>query len=168
MSFANVANVAPLVKEGEVARFCSVLAQAFCGGTGYADHDRTGLSRLRSGAVVRPDGARRHVVRFRADMSSVGERELLRPKIRRRPPVPGVPPTIPTANRKHGQMEFPIPSGALDALPFAMHVVKDARTEHRKSAEQGTRFSAYKPSAWRNPTRWRSICPFRYTTSPSP
>jgi Tripartite tricarboxylate transporter family receptor len=168
MSFANVANVAPLVKEGKLRGFAvssrkrSVVAPDLPTmiELGYPDFEAVPWFGL-----MAPAGTSSA---FRADMSSVGEQELLRPKIRRRPPVPGVPPTIPTANRKHGQMEFPIPSGALDALPFAMHVVKDARTEHRKSAEQGTRFSAYKPSAWRNPTRWRSICPFRYTTSPSP
>src|SRR5262245_26460495 len=162
MSFANVANVAPLVKEGKLRGFAvssgkrSVVAPDLPTmiELGYPDFEAVPWFGL-----MAPAGTSSA---FRADMSSVGEQELLRPKIRRRPPGSGRPAD------DHGQMEFPNPSGALDALPFAMHAVKDARTEYRKSAEQGTRFSAYKPSAWRNPTRWRSICPFRYTTSPSP
>jgi tripartite tricarboxylate transporter family receptor len=91
MSFANVANVAPLVKEGKLRGFAvssrkrSVVAPDLPTmiELGYPDFEAVPWFGL-----MAPAGTSSA---FRADMSSVGERELLRPKIRRRPPGSGRP-----------------------------------------------------------------------------
>ena len=68
--------------------------------------------------IVRVDDAT--IVCVDPGMTVVGEGDLFRPKIHCRPPDSGVAATISTDYRKHGQTEFPIPSGTLDALSFAM------------------------------------------------
>lgn len=91
MSFANVANVAPLVKEGKLRGFAvssrkrSVVAPDLPTmiELGYPDFEAVPWFGL-----MAPAGTSSA---FRADMSSVGEQELLRPKIRRRPPGSGRP-----------------------------------------------------------------------------
>lgn len=86
-------------------------------------------------------------------MIVVGEEELFRPKIRGRPRDSGVVPTISTGYRKHGQMEFSIPSGTLDTLSFAMRTAKDKPPKFGRiaetSAKEGAPFGADKPGAWR-------------------
>jgi len=63
MAFGNLVNVLPLMRDGKLRGFAVTLDQAFGRGARPADHGRIRLSRVRSRAVVRADGAGRHAAR---------------------------------------------------------------------------------------------------------
>ena len=68
IGFANIVNVAPLVKDGKLRAVRGDVAQALRAGARAADLGRVRISRIRGGAVVRPDGAGRNA----ASRSSTG------------------------------------------------------------------------------------------------
>ena len=88
----------------------------------------------------------------------VGEEELFRLKIRRRPRDCQVAPTISTDYRNHDQTEFPIPTGGIDTISFAMRAVKDKRGKFGRIAETSAQEGAPFNADWSGMSK--SVCGF--------